>query len=547
MVFAVALGVACIQDSEPPAGTGGTLTEAGVDDGSSPIGRVDASSDATVSDADVEAGLPPGACDEASGNYLRVDTFTNVHESPASSIAARQDGHVIVGSYRELSDLPIFDNGAGPLKPVGFNNTNVYLVRRRDNATVAWQRSIGGSKQDDPAITTDEAGDVYLVGTFIKPKIAGQDAEAKELDGSEDGGVLVVKFNGADGKVVWVDRFLSDGPNDGGVLPAHLNYCGAPHADGGHVVIACSMYQNYSHRYFPQAGANGKLTASSSSQSTGTAIYRLRTDNGQVDGKWTLAESNVQDVSLHGTNVLVAGTFANKLTSTDVQLALAPQGTGRNGFVVEFDASNNAVLWSRTFSAASVDGGSAPAVSRVIAHGTSSTGIVVAGKFSGTVNPGLGPITSHTNGTNLSIDTFFARFEPDGAGDPSTPKPVWQTQLGGPSGATTVNAIDVDPCGRVVFAADSTAKITTDDGIALPAPPSGRYLGIVGKLDTNGTFSWANALVSSSVDVHAYDVAVDGKNQVLAVGEFSGKVDFGSGTPKTASGNSNPYVVIFSP
>lgn len=546
MVFAVALGVACIQDSEPPAGVGGTLTEAGAD-GSSPGDHVDANSDARATDADVEAGLPPGACDETHGKYLRVDTFANASDSPASGIAARQDGHVIAGSYRELFDLPVFDPAAGPLKPVGLNDRNVYVVRRRDNATVAWQRSIGGSKQEDPAIATDQAGDVYLVGTFIKPKIAGQDAEVKDLDTSEDGGVLLVKFSGDDGHVVWVDRFLSDGPNDGGVLPAHLNRCSAPHANGEHVVIACSMYQSYPHRYFPQNGPSGKLPPTSSSQSTGTAIYRLRADNGQIDGKWTLAEGSVHDVSLHGTNVLVAGTFINKLTSADLQLALAPQGTGRNGFVAEFDASNNAVTWSRAFRAAAVDGGSAPAVLGMLARGTSATGIVVAGKFSGTLDPGLGPLTSHTNGANPSIDTFFALFKSDGVGDPSALKPAWQTLLGGPGGATTVNDVDFDPCGRIVFAADSTTNVTTDDGISLPAPPSGRYLGIVGKIDTNGAFVWANALVSASTDVHANDVAIDGKNQVLAVGEFSGKVDFGSGTPKTASGNDNPYVLLLSP
>jgi hypothetical protein len=118
----------------------------------------------------------------------------------------------------------------------------------------------------------------------------------------------------------------------------------------------------------------------------------------------------------------------------------------------------------------------------------------------------------------------------------------------------------IDAQGKVIFTEKSTEQTTALDGFFSVAADasnnvlwgaellfvnaSGDYLeGRIKKLDPNGATLWS--VVSENFGPRAF--AFDADENIIAVGEFSSKIDFAKGDPILATQGTNAFIAKFSP
>ncbi len=153
----------------------------------------------------------------------------------------------------------------------------------------------------------------------------------------------------------------------------------------------------------------------------------------------------------------------------------------------------------------------------------------VAGSFLGTVDfdPGSGTTNLISAGDR---DAYIAKFNASG-------ELVWAKRVGG-SGHDNSSDVTVDSSGRVVIGGFFTGSVDFDPGAGTTTLSSGK--GFLLQLNEAGVFVWAR-----SVNASIRGVALDGSGHALAVGGFSGTVDFDPGngaTSLTAVGSGDVFV-----
>ncbi|MDC0668544.1 hypothetical protein [Nannocystis radixulma] len=159
-------------------------------------------------------------------------------------------------------------------------------------------------------------------------------------------------------------------------------------------------------------------------------------------------------------------------------------------------------------------------------HGVDVDGdgrIVVAGEFSSTIDMG--------GDTLMSVgleDIVVAAFSPAG-------QHLWSRSFGGPGMDYGVR-VAIDAGGNIALIAHSKGPI--DFGAGPQGGPA--YVTHVVKFDPTGVLLWHRSF--SAANIWARDVAVDPVGDIVAVGEFSGTVDFGDG-PEASQDFHNIYVV----
>ena len=192
-------------------------------------------------------------------------------------------------------------------------------------------------------------------------------------------------------------------------------------------------------------------------------------------------------------------------------IALLPLSANAQAFVHD---------WSRGFGGAGNQDG--------IGVATDAAGnVVIAGSFEGTVNFGGGPLTSAGD-----WDVYVAKF--DAAGNH-----VWSRRFGdlvtqGP------RAMTIDGAGNILITGIFQGSIDFGGG---PITSASGYDVFLAKLDTNGNHVWSQGFGDAG-DQLGYGVAADGAGNVFLMGDFTGKVDFGSGTLVSA-GSYDVFLAAF--
>ena len=527
LVTLVAAGVmslyACVGDEfagnpvTPDDGGGGT-------DGmvtSDANGNAEGSTDAGTDSADA-ADL---TCVDASGKFLGSTAFPFIGTNH-SLVGTSNGGYVLVGAFR--GNVSYGD--AGIIMGNG-NTEDGAVVRFNPDGSVMWQAHFGGAGSDTfQGVTVDDKDDVYVTGYFSSTTFTIGTAFSN-ASGANLG--IVAKLDGATGAPVWAHSFL----------PGYFGYgCSAIDFDSGRLVASCSM--GTSQTYDTGAGTTAILVGT---QPAGAAVYGLNPADGYVLwGKGLGAQTAdmnaatyVYSVDVTATGTVVAGVFSGgSLTEKQTNaITVAQVGTKPNGFVTELSASNPAVpVWAKGFG----DSSSVGQVNSVSAAGTSSTGIVVGGSFTGTIDFGTPPHAS------VGSQDAFVMMLRNKAG-----APAWDKYFGGTL-EDTIGRVRYDICGRPEALMLAHSSIAATDGVTIPAPQANGEASIIVKMDPkDGKLLWASGVSpGGNVDlngINGYDFAVDVKGATLVVGDFRGAVDLGSGTPSVAAGGSHPYVLGYGP
>jgi hypothetical protein len=211
-------------------------------------------------------------------------------------------------------------------------------------------------------------------------------------------------------------------------------------------------------------------------------------------------------------NVVMVGRFSETIDFGGGPLTSAG---GTDIFVAKFDPQGS-LLWSKGFGDPADQYGASVAVD-------SSGGVVIAGWFSGSVDFGLGPLSSAT-----ASDGFLAKLDASG-------NAVWSKSF--PS--TLAYGVAVDATGSVIVAGQITSAV--DFGLG-PVAFGGGADAFVAKFDGAGAPLWSEAFGDAGSQI-ALGVAVDGSQNVLVTGEFAQGINFG-GTASTSLQSAGGYDVF---
>lgn len=217
---------------------------------------------------------------------------------------------------------------------------------------------------------------------------------------------------------------------------------------------------------------------------------------------------------LSGGDVVVGGTFSGTITLGGKSITASG---GNDGFVARLRAADGMAVWIKQ-----LGGASGAAVNGV---DTDNNGdVFVAGFFAGSLN--LGGSTFTSSGLD---DVFTVKLKgSDGSH-------LWSKAFGGTS-EDQPGGVAVDTQGNAVVAGSFYNSITP--GTTAINSAGGSDIFIVKYAASNGAHVWSKG-VGGTLNDQAEAVAIDGSDNVVIGGTFSGSVNFGSGNVTPPNGASS--------
>lgn len=204
--------------------------------------------------------------------------------------------------------------------------------------------------------------------------------------------------------------------------------------------------------------------------------------------------------------------------AADVSIVCA----GNDVAVARYDASGKAI-WAANW-------GDSASQSAVAIGAAADGGAVVAGRYQGVLDFGLGALPTVTG----KGGGFLAALDASG-------KPAWSKAL--PTAFTANNSrLAVGSGGAIVLGLTTTASLDFGSG-ALPY--GGDRDIVLAVYSPQGQLKWAKSFGDASTQA-VYGLAVDGNGRILMGGSMRGKVDFGGG-PLVAAGAGDAFLAAFGP
>jgi hypothetical protein len=216
-------------------------------------------------------------------------------------------------------------------------------------------------------------------------------------------------------------------------------------------------------------------------------------------------------------NVFVTGNFAGTVNFGGGPLA---NPNDLDIFVVKFDAAGNH-QWSQNFGNVLAQSGKSVAVDGF-------GNVLLTGQITGAVDFGGGPLP-----VAVGPDVFVAKFDSDG-------NHIWSLSFGGGSGDQWGNSVTVDGSNNVVVTGYFWHSVNFGGGELTSAGAADVF---VVKFDSDGNHLWSDGFGDASYQT-GQSVAVDGSENVIFTGFFSGTVNFGGG-PLTSAGLDDIFVAKF--
>ena len=161
---------------------------------------------------------------------------------------------------------------------------------------------------------------------------------------------------------------------------------------------------------------------------------------------------------------------------------------------------------------------------------TDSAGsVVIAGRYQGSVNFGGRTLSCATYSND---DVFVAKYSTNGSNQ-------WARGFGS-SGSDIANGVAVDSGGNVIVTGYFAGTVDFGGGPLSTSTSSSMFLA---KYSPTGSYIWAQAFPGA----FGTAVAVDGSDNVVVVGSYTGSTNFGGGTLSSVGGSTDVFVAKFSP
>jgi hypothetical protein len=226
-------------------------------------------------------------------------------------------------------------------------------------------------------------------------------------------------------------------------------------------------------------------------------------------------------VAVKGETIVVVGSFLDTIKVGE----FTKKSSGSDDAIVIAYNKAGVAQWAWNIGGIDSDGANSVAA-------TPDGGWVIGGSFSNTVD--FGTDSFKTRG---GTDAMLIKLKASGDLE-------WFKQFGG-AYQDTINHVAVDPKGNIIV--QGVFKDISDwGGEKLKAGGGSDYDVVLAKYDLNGDHVWSQRFGNAFNDV-AGGVAIDPSGFVTMVGSFDKSVSFGKGDEHTAVGESDIFVVRFSP
>ncbi len=221
-------------------------------------------------------------------------------------------------------------------------------------------------------------------------------------------------------------------------------------------------------------------------------------------------------------------------------LMMTPIGA-KDAFVVKLDTDGN-LVWAKQF------GGPGDTVPQATGLDIDKdNNVVVSGSFNNTVDfdpgPGVYKLTSTAH-----IQAYIVKLNSQG-------NFTWAIQFGNApivySGSQIID-IKCDAAGNIYTTGGFAGNCDFDPGAGqFNMASSSLRDGFIAKLDPNAGFVWAKRIGNSTNDYYQYidarSIDIDGMNNVITTGDFTGTIDFNPGTAvysvASNAGTSDAYIL----
>lgn len=443
----------------------------------------------------------------------------NTGNSQARAVAIDTAGNsYLAGTFSGTTDFDPGHTHAGDTDILtARGDTDAFFAKYAPDNTLLWAQRMGG---DTPVIfnggvtdgawgaAIDTAGNAYVTGRFYGAADFGS-ATLTSVGGSDG---FVAKLDSS-GTFQWARRWGTAADETGSGVG--VDAAGNVYAAGVHVAAT-------------QAQSGIDVLKFSPS---GSAVWA-----GSVATQWTVPPSLAVDVA---GNLFVAGTFQGTVdfdpgTKTDFISA----GPSASGFVLKLSSSEK-LGWISPFVGQTVAGTSGFSYGQSVAVDGSGN-VVVGGRYAGTVdfNPGNGITNLTTNNGG-----FITKLNAQGG-------LVWARSLDSSTSAI-VNGLTVDAAGSIYATGSFSGSVDLDPGAGVMTETSAGSSDVfVLKLDSAGTFAWADAFGGAGAD-NGFGIAVDSSGTVYLAGSYQRTVAFdldstGANTLINPGPFSNAYLVKFS-
>jgi PKD repeat protein len=401
--------------------------------------------------------------------------------------------YATAGTY--TARLTVTDN----LGATGTDTATITVAATSAGGTYVWAKTFGSAGDDrGQGVAADRNGNVFMTGAFTGTVDFGTgpltSTHFSYLNATDYKDIVIAKY-APSGAAVWV-RQIGAESNDGGNAIA---------VDGnGDVVVTgyCSNAVDF---------GNGVLTTSGGDYDIFVAKYS------GVDGRYLWAKRFATAASEYGYgiavdangNVFATGVFYGTLDFGTG--ALTSSGGSADVWLAKYSPTGTP-LWAKQIGGTGTDFGYGVAVDP-------SGNPVLVGRMSGTVSLGGGALTSAGG-----YDVFLAKYA---AADGHY---LWGKVFGG-TGDDYGDAVAVDGSGDVYVTGNFPGTINFGDGGVTSAGSTDGY--VAKYAGTDGHYLWAKPLGGTGGDAGS-GVAVDGQQNVIVTGYFSGVVNFGTGSLASA-------------
>ena len=340
---------------------------------------------------------------DANGGHLWSKRFGDTQLDYGWALAVDAANNIVLtGYFRGTVDF----GGGGLTAASSFRD--IFIAKYDANGTYLWSKRIGGTSAEEPqAVCVDSSNNIIVTGWFNDTVDFG----GGDLTSVGHWDIFVAKYD-ASGNHQWSQHFGSHNLNVGQALAID---------EADNVIVTGSFYStvDFGGATHTSAGANDIFLAKF--DANGAHQWSQRFGGTKGDDGYGVAVNDAGDV-------VVTGSFRNTANFGGSDLTSAGN---QDIYLAKFDGGGNH-QWSKRFGGTEVD----------IALGIARDldGMVVAGRFSNTVDFGGGGLTSAGN----SHDIFLANYDQDG-------DHLWSGSFGG-TGVDIPNALAVDATDAVLVA-----------------------------------------------------------------------------------------------
>jgi hypothetical protein len=419
----------------------------------------------------------------AIGKCITIDAVGNVYTA---------------GEFGSTSD---FDNSPAVSNLTSNGGNDVFLVKTSPQGDFLWAKNFGGSGNDVPSeIVLDQAGNIYLTGTFTGTADFNPDAGVTNLTSAGMDDVFILKLNPS-GQLDWA-KSVGGTENDEG------NAIDIDDFDGTVFIFG-------SFRTTIDLDPGAGIQNATSTGSSDIFLLKLSATGNYITSKTlgSISADRGRDIVIDAAtgDQFMTGSFGG---DTDFNPGAAVELlTGSNDiFVLKLDVSNNFVF-AKKMGGVAVDEGRNIDID---ANGF----IYVNGSFISTCN--FDPNGGTTNVTsNGSDDVFVVQLAPDGSLN-------WVSTFGS-TGTEDFMDMDVTNSGAVYITGEmaNSMDANPDLGTTILTKLGAEDAYII-SLTTGGTFNGAVSYGAADIAAYTrgYGIHVDEMNNIYITGSFNASVDF---------------------